>query len=525
MAKKTGSGSPSTAAHKSNIPNLSKAVLLLTVTLSGGAVMILELLGTRIIAPFYGASLYVWSAQIAVTMIALALGYYLGGFLIDRYPKLRLAHVIMLAALATSLIPFISATVMTLTNPLGMRGGAFTSAFLLFALPLTTLAMVGPFVIKLATETLEDVGSTVGSVYAISTVGSVLATLLLGFFLLPVFGTRAIIFALGLILMLWAIGLMLGDKRGFAHISSTLPLMMVAIVTGLLSINGYAKSQQVGREFKVLHEAESIYGWVRIVDHQRDGYRLLLSDASVLSAMSLADGKTLLGYQTIIGTLPVLRPQASDALVIGLGGGHIARDLKSKGLITDTIEIDPVVADASLKYFNFTPTGEFIVGDARYEIKKLNKKYDFIIHDCFTGGSEPTHLLTLEMLRDLRGLLKQDGILALNYVGFTRGEGTQAVASVYKTLKQVLPNMRVFATEKTEMTDFIFLASNQAMVLDSNSRDQRTQWLLDHQYALTEEGGIVITDDYNPMESLQVRKAEYYREVFLKRVSAELLFL
>lgn len=524
MAKKNGSGSPSTAAHKS-IPNLSKAVLLFTVTLSGGAVMILELLGTRIIAPFYGASLYVWSAQIAVTMIALALGYYLGGFLVDRYPKLRLAHVIMLAALATSLIPFISGTVLTVTNPLGMRLGAFTSAFLLFGLPLTTLAMVGPFVIKLATDTLDDVGSTVGSVYAISTVGSVLATLLLGFLLLPAFGTRAIVFALGLLLMVMAIGLMLRDRRGFARVSSTLPVVIVAMITGLLSINGYAKPQNSGRDFKVLHAEESIYGWVRIVDHQRDGYRLLLSDASVLSAMSLADGKTLLGYQTIIGTLPVLRPQASDALVIGLGGGHIARDLKSKGLTTDTIEIDPVVADASLKYFNFTPTGEFIVGDARYEVKKLNKKYDFIIHDCFTGGSEPTHLLTIEMLRDLRGLLKQDGILALNYVGFTRGEGTQAVASVYKTLNQVLPNVRVFATEKTEMTDFIFLASNQTMELDVNSRDQRTQWLIDHQYALSEEGGIVISDDYNPMESLQVRKAEHYREVFLKRVSAELLFL
>lgn len=525
MTKKPASRSTTAVTHKSTPASLSKAILLFTVTISGGAVMILELLGTRIIAPFYGASLYVWSSLISVTMIALALGYYLGGFLSDRYPKLRLAHVIMLAALATSLIPFISATVMNLTNPLGMRGGAFVSALLLFSLPLTALAMVGPFVIKLATETLEDVGSTAGSVYAISTVGSVLATLLLGFLLLPAFGTRAIIFSLGLMLMMLAIGLMWCDKRGFRRISSAIPVMMLAIVTGLLSINGYAKPHMTDQSFKVLHEEESIYGWVRIVDNQADGYRLLLSDASVLSAMSLIDGTTLLGYQTIIGTLPVLRADATDALVIGLGGGHIARDLKAKGLTTDTIEIDPVVADASLKYFNFKPTGEFIVGDARYEVKKLNKKYDFIIHDCFTGGSEPTHLLTIEMLRDLRGLLKTNGILALNYVGFTRGEGTKAVASVYKTLRQVLPNVRVFVTEKTEMTDFIFLASNQVMDLDPNSHDPRAQWLIHHEYALSEEGGIVITDDYNPMESMQVRKAEYYRDVFLKRVSPELLFL
>ncbi len=506
-------------------PVSEKLFLLATVTISGGAVMILELLGTRIIAPFYGASLYVWSALISVTMIALALGYYLGGYLADRYPKFRLAHVLMLAALAISVIPFWTGSVLHATNSLGMRCGAFVSALMLFGLPLTALAMVGPFVIKLATETLEDVGSTVGAVYAISTVGSVLATLLLGFVLLPMFGTRNIIFTLGLVLVLVAVGLVLRDKGGFSATTAMMPLVVMGLLASVLSANGYAKSDRSNNVVKVRHQAESIYGWVRVVDDLQNDTRLLLSDASVLSAMSLSDGHTLLGYQTIIGSLPVLRPNASDALLIGLGGGHIATDLKAKGLATDTIEIDPVVAQESLNYFNFKPTGEFIVGDARYEVKQLKKQYDFIVHDCFTGGSEPTHLLTVEMLGDLRGLLKKDGILALNYVGFTRGEGVNAVASVYRTLKTVLPNVRVFVTEKTEMTDFIMLASNQPIDLDAGSRDQRSQWLVDHEYTLSEEGGVVVTDDYNPLESMQIRKAERYREAFMNRVAPELLLL
>ena len=178
-----------------------------------------------------------------------------------------------------------------------------------------------------------------------------------------------------------------------------------------------------------------------------------------------------------------------------------------------------------MNYFNFAPTGDFIVGDGRYEIQKLYKSYDFIIHDCFTGGTEPTHMLTLEMLQQLRGLLSEQGVLALNYVGFTKGEGTRAVASVYKTLKQVLPNVSVFITDKAEFTDFIFLASKQPVSLDRNSGDERVQWLLGHEYTLNADDGIVITDDYNPMESLQVRKAETYRKVFMERVSPELLFL
>ena len=400
--------------------------LYLTVTLCGAAVMILELLGTRIIGPFYGVSLYVWSSLIAVTLIALALGYYLGGFFADRFVRLRLAHVILLAALATVAIPFLSGAVLGITNPLGIRVGAFISALALFTLPLTALAMVGPYVIKLATRDLQGVGTAAGSVYAVSTLGSVGGTLLLGFYLLPQFGTRSIIFSLSLVLAILAILLALKDKQGFSKPYSTLPLLIAAVLAGTVTATGYAKTTQQSKGFKVLHEEESIYGWVRVVDDQKNGFRLLLSDASVLSAVETTHGRSLLGYQTILGLLPLFRPAADNALLIGLGGGHVARDLKSKGLTTDTIEIDPAVADAARHYFNFEPTGDFIVGDARYEIKRLNKRYDFIIHDCFTGGSEPTHLLSVEMLRELRALLDEQGILALNYVGFTKGEGSAA---------------------------------------------------------------------------------------------------
>ena len=180
-------------------------MLYLTVTITGAAVMILELLGTRIIGPFYGVSLYVWSSLIAVTLIALALGYFLGGLIADRYPAVRLTHVILVAAFTTVAVPFMSGPILRLTDPFGLRAGAFISALLLFTLPLTALAMVGPYVIKRTTRDLSGVGTASGTVYAISTVGSVVGTLLLGFFLLPMFGTRAIIFSLSLLLGLLAI--------------------------------------------------------------------------------------------------------------------------------------------------------------------------------------------------------------------------------------------------------------------------------------------------------------------------------
>lgn len=511
-----------------NTPAFNIFILLATVTFSGGAVMILELLGTRIIAPFYGVSLFVWTALISVTMIALALGYYVGGFLTDRFPTVRLPHVFLLASVSTALIPMISGPVMTAADPLGIRGGAFASALALFTLPLTALAMVGPFVIKLATRDLRGVGRAVGSVYAISTMGSVFGTLLLAFYLLPHFGTRGIIFSLALLLLGFAIFLWVIERRQSIGSVGAFPFLLAALMTCTMAANGYAKPQQSINGFKVLHEEESMYGWVRVVDDERKGFRLLLSDSSVLSAVEKAHGHSLLGYQFVLGLVPPLfRPQASQALLIGLGGGHVARDLQSKGLTTDTIEIDPAVADAAKNYFNFTPTGEFLVGDARYEIKKLHKQYDFIIHDCFTGGSEPTHMLTVEMLGKLKGMLTEQGILALNYVGYTHGEGANAVTSVYKTLASVLPNIRVFITEKGDFTDFIFLASRQPLEMDraNPSLERAQQWLQDHEYAMTDAGGIIISDDYNPMESLQVRKAESYRKIFMERIAPELLVL
>lgn len=493
------------------------------VSLTGAAVMILELLGTRIIGPFYGVSLYVWSSLIAVTLIALATGYFVGGHLADRVPRLRLSHIITFAAFTTMIIPFMNGPVLRATDPLGLRAGAFLSALLLFMLPLTALAMVGPYVIKRTTLDLSGVGTTSGTVYAVSTVGSVVGTLVLGFYMLPEFGTRAIISVLSLLLGGSALVVAWYDQSLGQPSRRFLVLPALAVAIGVGTATGSTSATTTAEGFTVHSEAESLYGWVRVVDDDRHGYRLMLSDASVLSAVDLAQNRSLLGYQEVLGLLPRLNPAATRALLIGLGGGHVARDLNAQGIVTDTIEIDPAVADAARRWFHFESTGLFLVGDARHEIKRLNARYDLIIHDCFTGGAEPTHLLTKEMLVELGGLLTEQGILALNYVGFTRGEGADAVEAVHRTLVDRFPHVRTFVTDKGDFTDFIFLASRHPVSIAVSSNDRRLRWLLDHEHRFPEGSGFIITDDYNPMESRQIRKAETYRTHFLQRIAFDLL--
>ncbi|MEI7994837.1 MAG: fused MFS/spermidine synthase [Methylococcaceae bacterium] len=507
--------------------SFGRAGLYLTVFLTGASVMVIELLGTRMIAPFYGASLYVWSSLISVTMIALALGYFVGGLWSDRAKRTGLSLIIALAALFTLIIPWLTRYVLLATDPLGLRAGAFVSALVLFSPSLTMLGMVGPFAIKLSTSRLDGVGSSAGSIYAVSTVGSVVGTLVLGFFLFPLIGSREILVGLGIVLLILAILVAMYEQKRLGLTTATLPSVLLAI-TGICllpKVVGAGHAYTGGNNFQILSERESLYGWVRVIEEQARDLRFLTSDASMIGAASISDGKSRLGYQEIVGLIPALAPKMPRALIIGLGAGHMAKTLHDRyGIVTDTLEIDPAVADAATHYFGFKPTGLSIVGDARYEIGHLQGPYDLIIHDCFTGGSEPAHLLTVETLSQLRGLLSDRGILALNFVGFA-SDKSASLSSVSRTIEQVFPHQSVFIAEPGEdYNDFIFLASSRPIDLATKSLlPDQVAWLQNRVYTVNKTQGYLLKDNLNPLEHLQIEKSEHYRHVLVDWFGADLL--
>lgn len=526
MAKSLSNASAHTKPD--SVSALDRTVLYLTVSLTGASVMVLELLGTRLIGPFYGVSIYVWSSLISVTMIALALGYWLGGMIADRIPGLRLSYLIASAAVATLLIPILIRPVLLLTDPMGLRAGAFFSALLLFTVPLTLLAMTGPYVIKLAARQLANVGALSGSVYAVSTLGSVIGTIALGFYLLPMTGARAVLYGLSALLGLLASTLVLYERRGLGGNVATLCVAVIVFACfggGALAYEHH-RPQPWGKGLTLLYESESVYGWVRVIDDQAQKVRFMMSDASTISAADLDNVRSgLLSYQWVTQRLPIFRPAARSALLIGLGGGHIAAGLERQGVKTDAIEIDPAVAYAASRYFHYHPSGDLLIGDARYQIRRLNKTYDFIIHDCFTGGSEPAHLMSIETLRELKAHLNSGGILAINFVGFTEGERRMPAQLVYRTLGEVFEHRRVYVSEPdSEFNDFIFFAADEPINVHPEAASARTLDLLAKRrfFGMT-EGERIVTDDFNPLESLQVSKAEMYRKVLLERVGMDVL--
>lgn len=501
--------------------------LYATVFLTGSGVMVIELIGTRMIAPFYGASLYVWSSLISVTMIALAIGYFAGGRWADHAKRTGLSLVIALAAVATLAIPWLTRPVLLATDPLGLRLGAFVSALVLFSPSLALLGMMGPFAIKLSTARLDGVGTSAGSIYAVSTVGSVIGTLLLGFFLFPHIGSREILIGLGAILIVLALAVAVYERKYLAR-TRALSSSLVAAVLGLALLPPIlgAGREYRGSAFEIRSEHESLYGWVRVIDERKRDLRLLTSDASTIGAASIATRRGALGYQDIVEIIPGLAPGMRRALLIGLGAGHMATVLRNRyGIVTDTLEIDPAVASAATAWFGFTPTGQAIVGDARYEMRRLRGPYDLIIHDCFTGGSEPAHLLTAETLAHLRSLLTPRGILAINFVAFAQGGRDPALASVARTVGEVFPHQAVFIAEPgKDFNDFIFLASGEPIDLRAPALSaQQAEWLGQRRFQVDPTRGVVLTDNFNPLEHLQTRKAEHYRRFVADWLGTDLL--
>lgn len=503
--------------NQSSLNILGKAWLYCTVFLTGAAVMVIELLGTRLIAPFYGASLYVWTSLISVTLIALALGYYWGGIWADR-ARSGLSLIIAIAGFLTIIIPWLTGPILLATDPLGLRLGSFVSTLILFSPSLIMLGMIGPFAVKLSTATLANVGASTGSIYAVSTLGSVVGTLFLGFYLFPLIGSREIFIGLGVALFLLAILVAVIERRYLKSTMTTIPTALLIIVgIGLYPQIANSNQAESNESFQTRFERESLYGWVRVIDKPKENIRLLTVDASTIGAASISHGENLLTYQKIVTLLPALVPKMKHALLIGQGAGHMAMTLKEYGIATDTLEIDPAVAEAASKFFGFVPTGKTIIGDARYEIRKLKGPYDLIILDVFTGGSEPTHLLTVESLAQLHDLLSDRGILALNFVSFLDEGLNPALTSVARTLSQVFPHQRVFISDPDrDFNDFIFLATNHPINLEAETLPRaHHNWLKQRSLDIDSLQGTILTDNLSQLELLQTRKSEYYRRIIV----------
>lgn len=511
------------------------AYLITTTALCGALVMVIEVLGSRVIGPFFGVSLFVWTSLITVTMIALAMGYAIGGHLSDRKNSPDwLYGIIMVSGILVILIPALTGPIIQMSLPLGLRWGSLISAFMLFGPALFLLGCVSPYVVKIAAYEMHNIGRTVGSFYAISTVGSVVGTLLTGFVLIAHLGVNRIFLLAGTLLIALSIIYFLFFRRKFAAaLAAIIPFLFLPHDT---PVN---KAMANGTHVERIANRDSFYGNLKVVDYsfQTTRSREMIIDGLVQGGMDMGSKLSVYEYPYLLQFLPyALRPDGKSCLVIGLGAGVVPAWYQAQGIATEVVDIDQTVVELAYRYFGFNPAIPVHIEDARYFLINTKKHYDYLIFDVFNGDTTPGHLLSIEAVRLAKQRMTPNGILAFNLVGDIK-QHTLMTASTVKTLQQEFDQVAVYPTFKWEegngnLVIVAYNGSPRPLQLE-RIKDQPIHPLARDLVEFSiktpaftfppQVDAMVLSDNYNPVDFYDLPLKENVRNTILKNTDFDIL--
>ncbi|PYM15666.1 MAG: spermidine synthase, partial [Verrucomicrobia bacterium] len=394
--------------------------LYFTAAVTGAAIMIVEILGAKMLAPYVGTSHFVWTAQIAVTLVALATGYYAGGWMVDRSPKLSRAYgCVMLAAIYLCLSVLIVKPVAYWCLDFKLALGSLLASAFLFFVPLSLLAMVGPFFIRLLTSAVSGVGGNVGRLTAISTLGSFAGTVLIGYLLIPFFPNSRTMYFTAITLMFVAGGPFFAWERR----SRNKPLVVIGACAGLLLGLAGVRRDSAGPSagFVERFRGNSNFGLLQVVDNQSGTRRSYLNDFLTQNIYDPSEKKSVTLFTYMLHDLARAYTRRMDnALCIGLGMGVVPTQLAREGVQVEVVEINPAVVPVAKTYFDCEPERfHVVIGDGRHFVNRTTNRYDTILLDAFLGDSSPSHLMTREAFASMSRLLNPGGTLVINsFVGF-----------------------------------------------------------------------------------------------------------
>ncbi|WP_428657681.1 spermidine synthase [Runella sp.] len=431
-----------TARKDHVVPPGQRKLFLIVSFVEGAAVMIIELLGAKIVAPFYGTSMYVWASVLGVTLIALSGGYFIGGSVSNKYKdKSPLFAILAVGAILIIIAPGIAPTIMMATADLGVRIGSLISVSIYLLPPIFCMGMVSPIIIQLINQSQANAGQTAGTIYAISTVGGILATFLAGFVLIPELGIRTTATVTGLVLIvISAIGMLSRKQKTQAILSLGIFVFSIPFV--------YGKST-VDPAITVQYQSSGILGEWTVVDHRgfdKDGRQvntrqLLLNGIDQTFTNVGIQPFSVWRYPHKITALAGIKPAKSKALLLGMGGGSIAYNLIRLGFELDIVELDERIPFIAEKWFGYDPTSaHLIIDDARHYIRNTAEKYDVVILDIVNGEVQPSHMFTQEGLRELKTALNEDALVIVNFQGQLDTEDpilSRAPRSVIKTFESI----------------------------------------------------------------------------------------
>jgi spermidine synthase len=493
----------------------ARRLLLLLVFISGMASLGVEFGASRLLAPYFGTSLYVWGVLIGLILIYLSAGYVIGGWLADRHPRADVLYQITAwAGLWIGIIPLVSYPILLLSQQgfkqlsVGLVAGTLFATVLLFAAPVILLGCVSPFAIRLLLRDVETGGNTAGRVYALSTAGSILGTFLPVFWFIPTYGTRPTLEGFGLALVGASIAGLWPRRKLYATFA-------VAVILAWMFLPSGIKPPQIG---KLLYEKESAYGYIQVV---QDGSKtdLILNEGQAIH--SIYDSQSLLtgGPWDYMLIANAFRPAQSsevrpnDIAILGLAGGTAARQYTAAygtELQITGVEIDPDILDVAHRYFHLDePNVHPVVADARYWLDTQAKQYDVVVMDAYRQPYIPFHLTTKEFFSEVRDHLRPGGVAVVN-AGRT-AKDYRLVDAIASTMAAVYPS--VFLVDVPEFSNTLVYGSTQpttiadvehnlGLIQEPLAQSVAQSAMIDGSLRVSPYHDQVFTDDLAPVERL-----------------------
>jgi spermidine synthase len=448
-----------------------RIIFLCLVFVTGGVVLSLEVIASRIMTPFFGVSLYIWTAILSVTLTFLALGYQLGGWLTKKINIKEQEEIFIYIPLLSALFIFISCLLYPFLLPRlpesGLIFGSFIGSLILLAFPLIFLSSLNPILISFLRSPTENNDSGAGLVFFVSTVGSVVGVFVTALLLVPKITNFSSMIINGIILVSFSLIIHFAtksDRSGRKNKKILVgSIILFALCFSLLFWkHAYLEivtldTNKRGVRYEILEEYPSHYGDLKIIKLSHNGkeqlsYYALLQDGLVQNRISKT-GESLSTYSYVLQKLIGLAPHAKSALVLGFGAGVVPRKLREKGIDVSVVEINPDTLKAAKKFFHYETKGtKIFFEDARTFVKKCTNKYDIILIDLFQGDGMPEHITTKEFYQDIKKCMTNKGLLVTN--NFISQKNISARMHFLATIYSVFGNAYFYQNKKSTYNAF-----------------------------------------------------------------------
>jgi len=485
---------------------MKKYLLEITVFVCWAVVMIFELVGSRVLWPYLGTSIFVWTSLIGVILWSLSLWYYLGWKIADKKANLNiLSRIILLSAIFILITILFKNSILTIINDntSNLKISSFIASLILFAPTSILLWIISPYVAKLKIKNIETSWTTVWNLYALSTAWSIFWTFLAWFYLIPFFWTNNLLLILSIVLVLLSI--IVSYKKNI--------ILKIFILLSIIFISIWIKEIKNIYEKNWFIDTDTAYNRVWIYNRTDNNYnkiRSLLINNEHSSAMFHDSNDLVYEYTKYYHLAKHFFPNFKNTLMFWWAWYWFPKSFLENytNSTIDVVEIDPKLTSLAKKYFNLKDNKNLTIyhEDWRVFLNKTKNKYDVIFWDAFSSHhSLPYQLTTKEAIQKNYDILNENWVVILNIISAIQWEAWLFLQAEYKTYKSIFPQVYVFPVKDkndwNKIQNIILVAIKSKIKPLFKSPDLVLNNYLKHLWNKEIKSDLpILTDDFAPVD-------------------------